>query len=162
MEHILNCVYQLCHPSDSLHPIHVAVASSFDNFHVLPGCWCVAPVLRLLSVCFDLVALILQRVPLQVKIQDKHFSCGWYRTYICNLPFQEYTVRNKGSKHIMTSTAKHEGRLRKAGLCLFHLRFVIGEVWFVPLTITVHFNLANAFKLHNDGALQMQHKELLH
>lgn len=164
MEHILNCVYYLCHPSASLLPIDITVASSFDNFHVLPGCWCVAPFLWLLSVCFDLIALILQRVQLQVKIQGKHFSCGWYRTCICNLPFQEYIVCNKGSKQIMPSTvkhSKHEGGLRKAGLCLFHLRLVVGEVWFVPLTITAYFNLANAFKLH-DCALQMPHKELLH
>lgn len=162
MKHILNCVYQLCHPSASLLAIDIAVASSFDNFHVLLGCWCVAPFLWLLSVSFDLIGLIPQRVQLQVKIQGKHFSCDWYRTYICNLPFQEYIVCNKGSKQIMPATAKCEGGLRKAGLCLFHFRLVVGEVWFVPLTITVHFNLANAFKLHNDGTLQIQHKELLH
>lgn len=110
----------------------------------------------------DLIALILQRVQLQVKIHGKYFSCGWHGTYICNLPLQEYIACNKGSKKIMLSTAKHETWLRKAGLCLFHIRLVVGEVWFVPLTVSVHFHLDNAFKLHNDSALQMQHKQLLH
>lgn len=76
-----------CHPSASLLPNDSVVASSYGNFHVWPGCWCMVPFLQLVSVCFDLIALILQNVQLQVKIQDKYFSCGWYRIYICNLTF---------------------------------------------------------------------------
>lgn len=129
---------------------------------------CITRVLMCGTICMtsfsllDLIALILQRVQLQVKIHSKYFSCGWHRTYICNLPLQQYIACNKGSKQIMPPTANQEGWVRKAGLCLFHLRLVVGEVWFVPLTISVHFNLANASKIHNDGALQMQHEQLLH
>lgn len=94
----------------------------------------------------DLIALILQRVQLQVKIHSKYFSCGWHGTYICNPPLQEYIACNKGTKQIMPPTANHEGWVRKAGLWLFPLRLVVGEVWFVPLKISVHFDLANAFK----------------
>lgn len=54
----------------------------------------------------------------------------------------------------MSFTAKHKRQLNKAVLCLFHLRLVAGEVWFVPLTVTIHFNLYNPFE-HKDGALQI-------
>lgn len=159
MEHSLNCVYQLCHPSSSLLPIDIEVAFSFDNFHVLPGCWCVTAFLWFFQ--FILISYCPES-SIASENTWRSFSCCWYRTYICNLNFQEYIVCNRGSKQIKPSTAKHEGGLRKAGLCLFHLRLEVGEVWFVPLTITDNFNLCNAFKLHNDGALQMQYSKLLH
>lgn len=91
------------------------------------------------------------------------FNCKWkYRANIfhevdiehtCNLPFQEYIVCNKVSKQTMPSTAKHEEGFREAGLCPFHLRLADGKVSFV-LT-TVHLNLVNAFKHHNNSALKM-------